>query len=140
MAKLTPREWREKHARNTKAARDDMIKGIDKVREAPGQKAAEKADKMLAGITEAVSSGKWGDRVAAVPLEDWKRLMKEKGVARVSAGIDAAAVDIEEFAQQLSDYQDSYLPQLRDMPDITIDDAEARMTTNMRAMSKFNRR
>jgi len=140
MAKLTPREWREKHARNTKAARDDMLKGIDKVREAPGQAAAEKADKMLAGITEAVSSGLWGERVSAVPLEEWKRLMKDKGVARVGAGIDAAASDIEEFASQLSDFQDTYLPAVKEMPDLTIDDAEARMVANMRNMSKFRRR
>jgi hypothetical protein len=137
---MTPREWREKHARNTKAARDDMIKGIDKVREAPGQAAAEKSEKMLAGITAAVTSGKWADRVAAVPLEEWKRLMKDKGVARVSAGIDAAAGDIEAFASQLGDYQDSYLPQIQNMPDLTIDDSEARMVANMRNMSKFQRR
>lgn len=140
MAKMTPREWREKHARNTKAARDDMIKGIGKVTEAPGVAAAAKSDKMLAGITEAVSSGKWADRVSAVPLAEWKRLMTEKGVARVSAGIDAAAGDIEAFAQQLGDFQDTYLPQIQSMPDLTIDDSEARMVANMRNMSKFQRR
>lgn len=140
MAKMTAREWREKHARNTKAARDDMIKGIAKVSEAPGVAAAAKSDKMLAGITEAVSSGKWADRVSAVPLSEWKRLMTEKGVARVSAGIDAAASDIEAFAQQLGDFQDTYLPQIQSMPDLTIDDSEARMVANMRNMSKFQRR
>lgn len=140
MAKLTARQFREKHARNTTAARDDMIRGIGNVREAPGVLAAEKAEKMLAGITAAVQSGKWGDRVSSVSLEEWKRLMVEKGVPRVNAGIQAAAADIEDFAQQLLDHQDGYLPRIHDMPDLTLEDNINRAVENMREGAKFERR
>lgn len=140
MARLTALQAREKHARNTKASREDMVNGIQAVTEAPGKKAAAKADKMLLGITEAIQSGKWAARVGAVTLEDWKSKMITKGVPRVSAGIDAAAADIESFYDQLFSYQDSYLSSLHSMPDLTIDDAEARMVTNMRKMSQFKRR
>ena len=140
MAKLTARQFREKHARNTIAAREDMIRGIGNVREAPGELAAEKAEKMLAGITEAVNSGRWGERVRSVGLEEWKRLMLEKGVPRVNAGITAAASDIEDFAQQLLDHQDSYLPAIHDMADLTLEDNIQRAAENMRQGAKFRRR
>lgn len=139
MAKLSPQEFQAKHNKNTKGAREEMIRGIERVSEAPGVRAAEKAEKMLAGITEAVSSGRWAERVSSVSLGDWKTKMKVKGVPRVSAGLDAAASDIVAFATQLLAHQDGYLPSLHGMPDLTIDDSEARMITNMRAMAGFKR-
>jgi len=139
MAKLTAKQFQEKHARRTKGALEDMRAGVNAVTEAPGAKAAEKADKMLAKITEAVQSGKWADRVAGVPLSVWKDKMLNKGVGRVPAGIDAAAADIEKFAGELLSHQDGYLGRLRDMPDLTLEDNISRAVENIRQMSNFKR-
>ena len=40
MAKVTPQEFAEKWARRTQGATQDYIRGIDRVTEAPGVKAA----------------------------------------------------------------------------------------------------
>ena len=139
MSKLTPGEAREKHARNLKASVEDIRRGVDRVTEAPGAAAARKQDKMLANVTEAVSSGKWARRVAAVPLEEWKRKMKEKGVGRIASGVDASAAKIESFYAELFPFQDSLQGKIDSMPDLTLEDSISRAAEWMRGMAKFSR-
>jgi len=140
MARMTPAEAREKHARRLKASIPDIEAGVDRVTEAPGKKAAAKADKMLAGITEAVRDGTWARRVGAVSLEEWKAKMKAKGVGRIAAGIDAAAAKTEDFFAQLFSYQDSIKSKVDGMPDLTLEDSINRMTTWVRDMAKFSKK
>ena len=140
MAKLTPKQAQEKHARRLKAAIADITLGVDRVTEAPGVKAAAKADKMLARLTESVRDGTWAARVSGVSLEDWKRHMKEKGIPRISAGIDGAAAKTEDFFSQLFSYQDGLQSRLRGMPDLTLEDSISRMTTWVRGMAEFSKK
>lgn len=140
MAKMTPAEAQEKWARRLKASIPDIEAGVDRVTEAPGKKAAAKADKMLAGITEAVRDGTWARRVGAVTLEDWKGKMKTKGVSRIAAGVDGAAAKAEDFFSQLFAYQDSIKGKLDAMPDLTLEDSINRMTTWTRDMAKFSKK
>lgn len=137
MAKLTPSEAREKHARRLKASLEDMARGVNAVTEAPGRKAAAKQEKMLANLTASVRSGKWASKVSAVPLDEWKKQMVEKGLPRVSAGIDGAAAKVESFFGQLLPYQDSLKSKLTGMPDLTLEDNISRMTTWIRGMAGF---
>lgn len=139
MAKLTASEAQEKWARRLKGSIPDIEAGVDRVTEAPGKKAAAKADKMLAGITEAVRDGTWGRRVAAVTLEEWKGHMKNKGVGRIAAGVDGAAAKAEDFFAQLFAYQDSIKSELDRMPDLTLEDSISRMTKWVRDMAKFSK-
>lgn len=140
MGKLTPKEAQEKHARRLKASIGDIEAGVGRVTEAPGKKAAAKADKMLAGITESVRDGTWARRVGAVSLEDWKRAMTEKGIGRIAAGIDGAAAKTEDFFAQLFAYQDGLKGKLNAMPDLTLEDSISRMTTWVRDMAKFSKK
>ena len=140
MSKLTPKEAQEKHARNLKAAVPDITLGVERVTEAPGVKAAAKSAKMLANLTKSVQDGTWGKRVAAVSLEEWKGHMIEKGIPRISAGIDGAAAKTEEFFSQLFSYQDTLQGELRGMPDLTLEDSISRMTKWVRGMAKFSKR
>ena len=130
-------EFVEKHNRRTKAALQDMREGVSRVTEAPGVAAAGKADKMRANLLEALDNGKWQRRVAAVSLEDWKKAMIEKGVNRVAAGVDASAGKTRQFAEQLLSHQSGLMTEVEDMPDLTLEDSIARMTTWVRGMSKF---
>jgi len=130
-------EFVEKHARRTKAALEDMRRGVAAVTEAPGKKAASKADKMRARLVEAIDSGKWARRVAAVTVEDWKGAMLTKGVARVPAGIDASAVKVKAFADQLLPFEAGLKDTVDKMPDLTLEDSIARATAWIRGMSKF---
>jgi len=139
MAKLrvTPGEFVEKHNRRTKAALEDLRRGVEAVTEAPGAKAAAKADKMRANLLEALDSGKWQRRVAAVGVDDWKRAMIEKGVNRVAGGLDGAREKVAQFAEQLLSHQASLKDKVDAMPDLTLEDSIARATEWIRGMSKF---
>ena len=140
MSKLTASEFREKQARRLKASIEDMRTGIERTTESPTAKAAAKADKMLAGVQKAVSSGKWSARLRKVSLQDWKDAATNKGLSRVASGIDGAAAKVEDFASQLLPYQDSLSTKINAMPDMTLEDSIARATEWMRGMAKFQRK
>lgn len=139
MAKLTAAEFQEKHARRLKAATEDMRKGIDRVTESPTAKAAAKQDKMLAGVTAAVQSGKWAAGLKRVSLDEWKRKTRDVGVNRVAAGIDAAKDKVVAFAEDLLPHIDRGREKIAAMPDITLDDSINRMTSFTRHMATFKR-
>ena len=137
MPKLTPKQAQEKHNRRLKASLEDIRSGIDRVTENPCEKAAAKQEKMLARLTESVNSGKWADGLKSVSLNDWKTKFKDKGVNRISAGIDGAAAKTEAFFGQLFPHIESLQSQVKSMPDLTIDDSITRMNTFVRGMAKF---
>lgn len=140
MAKLSPAEFREKHARNMKASIPDIQKGIERVTESPTKKAALKKDKYLAGIQEAVASGKYERGLNSVSLEEWKSKTIQKGLGRISAGIDAAGPKVEEFAAQLNAFQDTAKAKIDKMPDTTQDDRINKAVAWMREMAKFKKK
>ncbi len=137
MARVTPTEFREKQARRLKAALPDMQTGIERVSEAPGKKAAAKQDKMLANLTASINSGKWAKKVSSVSLSDWKNKAIQKGLPRVSAGIDAAAAKVEAFAAKLLPHVDAGVAKVNQMSDVTLEDSIARMTAFTRHMADF---
>jgi len=139
MAKLTPQEYTEKHARRLKASTPDIARGIDRVSENPCEKAAAKQDKMLQNLTAAVSSGKWAAGLKRVSLEDWKKKARDVGVNRIAAGIDAASDKVTAFAEQLLPHIDREQAKLANMPDLTLDDNINRMTSFIRGMANFKR-
>ena len=139
MAKLTPGEFQEKHARRLKAAVEDVRRGIDRVTESPTEKAAAKQDKMLTNLTAAVTSGKWAKGLKRVSLEDWKRKARDIGVNRIAAGIDGAKDKVIAFAEVLLPHIDRGKAKISAMPDVTLDDNINRMTSFIRHMSELKR-
>lgn len=133
-------QFQEKHARRLKAALEDMRTGVNRVTEAPGEKAAAAQDKMRANLTAAIDSGKWARRVSSVTLPEWKNAMINKGVPRVSAGIDGAAEKVREFAEQLITHENALLTQVERLPNVTLEDSINRATTWIRGMAGFERR
>lgn len=139
MAKLTAQEFQAKHARRLKAAVEDVRTGIDRVTENPCDKAAAKADKMLANLTNSVTSGKWAAGLKRVTLEEWKRKARDIGVNRIAAGIDGASEKVVAFAEQLLPHIDREQAKIKAMPDVTLDDNINRMTSFIRGMANFKR-
>lgn len=140
MAKLTPDEFVEKHARRLKGAVDDMRKGIERVSSSPTAAAANKKDKMRANVNASIDSGKWERGLRRVSLEDWKSKMVNKGLGRVATGVDEAAPKVRAFAADLLPYIDNLQGTVSKMPDTTLEDSINRMTTFIRGMSKFSRK
>ena len=140
MARVTPDEFVEKHARRLKGAVDDMRRGVEKVSTAPTQQAAAKKDKMRANITAALDTGKWERGLRRVTLDDWKSKMINKGLGRVATGVDEAAPKVRAFAAEVLPYIDGVQAQVSKMPDTTLEDSINRMTTFIRGMAKFQRK
>jgi hypothetical protein len=140
MAKLTPEEFQEKHARRLKASVPDIEKGIKRVTVAPTEQAAAKADKMRARLLEKIDDGTWAARLRKVTLEDWREKALNKGLARISGGIDGAKAKVTDFASQLLPHIDSVKGEIEKMPDVTLEDSINRMVTFTRGMSKFRKK
>lgn len=140
MAKLTAKEFQEKHNRRLKAATADMEAGVRRVTVAPTKKAAAAMPKLRANLLKAIDSGKMKRRLEGVTLEDWQQKMINKGIGRVSAGIDAAAPKVEAFAAQLLPAIDRAKANIEKMPSVTLDDNINRMTSFIREMAKFEKK
>ena len=139
MARVTPEEFQEKHARRLKGAVEDMRRGVERVTESPTLKAAAAKDKMKTKLMAALDSGKWERGLKRVSLEEWKGQMIEKGIGRIASGIDGAAVKVVKFAGELLPYIDSGVAAVKKMPDVSLEDSISRMTTMCRHMAKFKR-
>jgi len=140
MARLTPDEFVEKHARRLKAATPDMRAGVERVNVSPTALAAKKIDKMRAHLLEKIDDGTVKRRLEAVTLEDWKSKMLSKGVGRVAEGIDAASAKVRDFAGQLLPAVDAAKAKVAGLPDLTLEDSIQRMTTYIREMAKFKKK
>lgn len=140
MVKLTPAESAEKWGRRLKGATEDIRKGVERVTEAPGKKAAEKKGKWVAKMTDVKVQDKWAARVGAVTLEDWKKQMGEVGVGRIAAGVDAEVPDMGDFYSEVFPYIESGQKEVAAMADITLEDSIARMDKFVRHMAKFTRK
>lgn len=92
MPRRSPDIAAQRWARSMANAGTNYTEGVNSVTTAPGQAAARQVNAYQAGVAQAVSSGKWQNRVQSVSLEDWKRAAVQKGAARLSQGA-AAAVD-----------------------------------------------
>lgn len=139
MAKLTPQQFQEKHARRLTAAVQDVKAGIDRVTVNPCELAAAKQDKMLANLTAAVNDGRWAAGLKRVTLEQWKAKARDVGAGRIAAGITAAKDKVIAFAEQLLPHIDAGQAKIANMPDITLEDNIGRMVEFTRHMATFKR-
>ena len=139
MAKLTPIEFQEKHARRLSASIEDVRKGIDRVTVNPCELAAAKQEKMKANLNAAIDDGRWAAGLSRVSLVEWKDKAKNVGANRISSGINAAKPKVIAFAEQLLPHIDAGTEKLKTMPDITLEDNIGRMTSFIRHMADFKR-
>lgn len=135
MATLTAQQWLAKWGKNLNAASTYITDGVNGVQQAPGIAAAAAADRMLANLTLAVTSGVWAKQVSAVSLAQWKAAMINKGIPRISQGVTSAQHNkVPEITALLSAI-DSAKAQSDALPKGGIDANIQRAVTFMRAMA-----
>lgn len=139
MAKLTPVQAAEKHARRLSGATADIQAGIDRIQVNPCEQAAAKKEKMLANLTKAVNDGKWEAGLKRVTLDQWKKKARDVGVPRIAAGIAAARDKMVSFYSELLPHIDAGQAKLATMSDLTLEDNIARMNEMTRHMATFKR-
>lgn len=135
MAKLTAQEYADKWGRRTKAATEDMRRGIRNTTVAPGAAAAKQVQLMKQNLMKSLEDGTWERAVAGVSLQEWQDKMETKGIPRVAAGIDASLPSQVAMAEQLLADVDSAVSEVNKTPRGDLETNIGRMTTFARTMS-----
>jgi len=139
MVKMSTAEYAEKWGRKLKASTEDIRRGVERVSEAPGIKAAQKVEKMKANFLKSIEDGTWASRVASVSVQEWKDKTLKKGIGRISQGVDEAGGKMQDFASEFFPHLEEGQRIVDAMPDITLEDSIARATAMMRHNAKFKR-
>lgn len=132
---LTADQISDKWNRRMKGAITDIQSGIDTVTESPTEQAAAKQDKMISNLTKAVNEGRWANGLRKVTLAEWKMKTKEKVATRLSGGVDGAMSKRKNFDQWLVGTLNTVLPEIKGMPDMTLEDSVNRVRRLMEHMS-----
>ena len=139
MPRVTPEEGAQKLIDRAKAAAPFIAGQVDKVTVAPTESALAAIPKMQTNFNAAVASGKVERGLRRVSLGDWKTAMKEKGIPRISQGLDQARNKIVAFNREFYPHLERVQAQVAAMPSTTLEDNIARMVFNVRENAKFVR-
>ena len=135
MARVTAQQWLDKWGRRLSAASPDITSGVNQVKTAPGAQAAAAQDRMLVGVTNAVTSGTWANNVSKVTLSDWQKSMTDKGIPRIQQGITSAQQKKQTNIQTLLSAVDASASIANAMPRGSLEQNLARANTFAREMS-----
>jgi len=140
MGKLTmsPEEFADKQARNLKNSTEDIKRGVEAVTISPGVKAAQNIDKMKLNFNNAIDSGKTKKALENIDLSDWQKKTIEKGIPRISQGIDGARDKVVAFASALFPHIRTGLQKIEGMKSLTFEDNINRMVAWARHMKTFS--
>ena len=136
MARVNSQQWLQKWSTNLNAAGTYIKNGVNAVTVAPGQAAAAAQDRMLAGVTQAVQSGKWARNVSKVSLQDWQNAMINKGIPRIAQGTQVAVATKGPQIDALLANVNAAAAVAHALPKGGIEQGIARATAFMRAMSQ----
>ena len=137
MTRVSPTDGAEKWARNTSAATQDVVKGVQRVTEAPGAKAARASGKWLSKVTQ--SEQKFKDNVGAVPLAEWQKATAD-GASRIASGVQAKKGKMEAFATAFYAHLDRGQQAIGSMPTTTVEEGIAKAAAQIRHNAAFKRR
>lgn len=138
MAKTNPSEVAQKWATRTAGAVSDYKAGIDSVRVAPGESAAQAVDRMIAKLQALRDSGELAQSMRSVSLADWQRAAKEKGAERLASGARQAQGKMASFMQDFLPFVDSVRSSLPPRGDM--EQNLQRMIQNARDISQYRRK
>lgn len=136
MTRVSPQEGAEKWARNTAAATQDVIRGVERVTQAPGVKAAAASQKWLQKVTQ--SEEKFRSNVGATTLADWQQATKD-GASRIAAGVNAKKGKQVRFAEAFYAHLDRGASAINSMPTTTVEDGIAKAAAQIRHNAAFKR-
>jgi hypothetical protein len=109
------------------SAQTAYTQGVQNTTKDPTALAAAQAQKMLNGVTQAVTSGYWQRRLADVGQNGWKQATVAKA-ANYGVGVQASASKYQAGYQAFWNYMTPYEQQLQSMPKATLADSIARAT------------
>jgi hypothetical protein len=138
MAKITPQEAAQKWSRNLGAASADIQRGIERVDQAPGAKAARQKGLYVQRVQQ--QADKWANNVANVSLGEWQKAAIEKGVPRIADGAAKAEGKMAAFMNDLLPHIDAGKARIDAMPKGSLADSKNRASAWIDHMASFRRR
>jgi hypothetical protein len=135
--RTTPQQATAKWTARLQASTTEMTQGVARVSVAPGQQAADKFDKWMAGIQ--ASAEKWRRNVAAVPLESWKSSMTSIGIPRAAEGAVKKANKYEAFAAGFYPFLAQAMAKVNAMDDSSYAARKAKASAMMDALHAYKR-
>lgn len=136
MAKVTAQQYADKWGRRLKGSTEDIRNGVNNVKTAPGVLAAKQKELLKAKLIEAIDNGTWATAVAGVSLAEWQEKILNKGIPRISAGVDGAMGKQAVMAEQLLKNVDAAVAVVNQTPRGDLETNINRMTTFAREMNK----
>jgi len=131
-----PNKISEKYKTNATAARKDFIDGIKGVTESPTAKAADKIDKMKAGLMAAFDSGFTEAQLRKVTLAEWKEAAQDP--AKWLEGISKKGAEGQKkFWQSWGPILETHKNEIAQLTDDTLEDRLQKMMANAREMAKL---
>lgn len=112
----TAEQIAQKWANAMAASTQKFTAGVEAVSTNPMEKAAARADQYLAGVQEAVASGRYSAGLRRVSLSDWKQAMIKKGAPRLGSGAQAAIPKFRAFMTRLMSHIESGKSMLESTP------------------------
>lgn len=122
-------------ARGVQNGSAKMAAGVDRVTQAPGQKAAQKVDKWRQNTMDAAA--KWQANVARVPLAEWQEKMRTLGVSRATQGATANQGKVAQRLAPVFSHMNSVLAQVDALPDTTLEDRIQKSAAFARGMAQY---
>jgi hypothetical protein len=119
-------------------AQQRYVDGVQATTKDPMALAAAAAQKMLQGVTQAITSGYWQRRLSDVGQVGWKAAVAAKA-SNYGTGIQASGTKYQTGYQSFWNYMQPFYNQLLSMPSATLQDSIARATfwiTNAAAYQK----
>jgi hypothetical protein len=124
---LNPQTVTDKWVRRGQAAGADFTEGVKGVSVSPTELAAAKTDKALQNYTESVTSGRMRRNLLKITRESWIKSTVEKGATRFVQGFAAGKDKMLAHMTDFLPYADNVRAEISKMPDVSFEDAKARM-------------
>lgn len=137
MPRLTALERTKKQIKRASESVEDVVMGVQRMKETPGKAANRKIKKYLAGVQKAVQDGTVEAGNESYSLQQFQAIAIPKIRERYATGVAAAESKIQLANDQLTSFQQAIEDKIAAMPDDTPAQREARMLTNAREMAKF---
>lgn len=138
MAKITPQEAAEKWASNLGAATASIQRGVERVTESPGPKAARAKGLYVRKVQE--NADKWAGKLNAMDLGTWQQQTINKGIPRIADGAQKSQGKMADFMGELLPHIDSGRAKIDSMPKGSLADSKNRAAAWIDHMAGFRRR
>lgn len=120
------------------AAQQKYVDGVQQTTKDPTALAAAASQKMLNGVTAAVTSGYWARRLADVGASGWKAAVTAKA-ANYGVGVNAAQSKYQKGYQDFWNYATPLLGSIQSMPKATLADSIARATAWIQGAAQYQK-